>query len=476
MAETTAWLVNASADGRFVVAALGDGTIRWYRTADGSEALALFVHADAQRWVVWTPEGFYAASSPEAESLMGYVLNQGRDKEAEFVSSGQLRQQFYRPALIAARIAGNEAPIAAALKEVGDVRQVLAGGLAPEIELVSAPQATVDGAYDLQVKITPRAGGIGRISLRKDGAEQAAGRGEAPIGGVYSERLRYPPGRYKIEVAVFDARNRLLSKTRSIDLTVTGVAARPRLHVLAVGVSSYYDPSLREGVSYAAADAAALVDTLQKHADTELADMAPPVLLKEADASRDNIVAALQRLAQSAQPQDVVVLFLAGHGTEDKGDYFYQPWEAKYTSRTRLLEQSVSGEQLRTLLREVKAGKALVLLDTCASSKFYLASRSMGQQEAVTRFASLSGRAVISASAGKAREHPQLAHGLFTDALLRGLAGAAADAKGQVMVSGLADFIEENVESTAKRLFNEAQLTQREFTPEFRNFAVSRKR
>jgi uncharacterized caspase-like protein len=277
-------------------------------------------------------------------------------------------------------------------------------------------------------------------------------------------------------VAVFDARNRLLSKTRSIDLTVKGVAARPRLHVLAVGVSSYYDPSLREGVSYAAADAAALVDTLQKHGDTDLMDLAPPVLLKDTEASRDNIVAALQRLAQSAQAQDVVVLFLAGHGTEDKGDYFYQPWEAKYTSRARLLEQSLSGEQLRTLLREVKAGKALVLLDTCASSKFYLASRSMGQQEAVARFAGLSGRAVISASAGKAREHEKLAHGLFTDALLRGLAGAAADAKGQVMVSGLADFIEENVENTAVRLFKEPQLTQREFTPEFRNFAVSRKR
>jgi hypothetical protein len=29
---------------------------------------------------------------------------------------------------------------------------------------------------------------------------------------------------------------------------------------------------------------------------------------------------------------------------------------------------------------------------------------------------------------------------------------------------------------SAVRLFNEPQLTQREFTPEFRNFAVSRKR
>ena len=42
--------------------------------------------------------------------------------------------------------------------------------------------------------------------LRKDGIAQQAGRGEAPIGGIYSERLRYPPGRYTLNVAVYDAR------------------------------------------------------------------------------------------------------------------------------------------------------------------------------------------------------------------------------------------------------------------------------
>ncbi len=38
-----AWAVNASRDGRIVVAAHGDGTIRWYRADDGHELLALQV-------------------------------------------------------------------------------------------------------------------------------------------------------------------------------------------------------------------------------------------------------------------------------------------------------------------------------------------------------------------------------------------------------------------------------------------------
>ena len=40
----------------------GDGTIRWHRMDDGRELLALYVLADKQNWVAWTPEGFYAAS------------------------------------------------------------------------------------------------------------------------------------------------------------------------------------------------------------------------------------------------------------------------------------------------------------------------------------------------------------------------------------------------------------------------------
>ena len=35
-----AWAVNISQNGRLAVAALSDGTIRWYRMADGKEMLA----------------------------------------------------------------------------------------------------------------------------------------------------------------------------------------------------------------------------------------------------------------------------------------------------------------------------------------------------------------------------------------------------------------------------------------------------
>ena len=65
---------HLSADGRFIVAALGDGTIRWFRASDGTELLAFFVHVPDKTWIAWTPSGYYAAS-PGGEDLIGWHVN-----------------------------------------------------------------------------------------------------------------------------------------------------------------------------------------------------------------------------------------------------------------------------------------------------------------------------------------------------------------------------------------------------------------
>jgi WD40 repeat protein len=80
----TAWAVNISGDGRLAIAADGDGTIRWHRMDDGRELLALYVLADRQNWVAWTPEGFYGATAG-AFSVLQWQVNRGFDSAADTV-------------------------------------------------------------------------------------------------------------------------------------------------------------------------------------------------------------------------------------------------------------------------------------------------------------------------------------------------------------------------------------------------------
>jgi WD40 repeat protein len=83
-APETVWAVNITGDGRLVVAAYGDGTIRWHRMDDGRELLALLVLADKQNWVAWTPEGFYGAR-PGAFGVLQWQINPGFEAAADTV-------------------------------------------------------------------------------------------------------------------------------------------------------------------------------------------------------------------------------------------------------------------------------------------------------------------------------------------------------------------------------------------------------
>jgi WD40 repeat protein len=88
-----AWGVNVSADGRLIVVAYGDGTIRWHRVSDGAELLALFIAPDGKRWVAWTPQGYYDASA-SADDLIGWQVNHGYDQAPDFFPVSQFQQRF----------------------------------------------------------------------------------------------------------------------------------------------------------------------------------------------------------------------------------------------------------------------------------------------------------------------------------------------------------------------------------------------
>jgi WD40 repeat protein len=96
---TAAFRVAQSPDGRLVVAAHDDGTVRWYRASDGAELMAVFVLADDKRWVAFTPGGYYAAG-PGAEDLVGWQVNHGPEQAADFFPASKFRERFYRPDVV----------------------------------------------------------------------------------------------------------------------------------------------------------------------------------------------------------------------------------------------------------------------------------------------------------------------------------------------------------------------------------------
>jgi hypothetical protein len=94
-----AWGVNIARGGKFVIAAYGDGTVRWHRLSDGAEVLALFVNAKTREWVLWTPQGYYACST-KGDELIGWHLNNGWEQAGDFVTAARLKKNLHRPDVV----------------------------------------------------------------------------------------------------------------------------------------------------------------------------------------------------------------------------------------------------------------------------------------------------------------------------------------------------------------------------------------
>jgi WD40 repeat protein len=111
------WAVNITSDGRLVVAAYGDGTIRWHRMADGVELLAFMPLVDRTNWVAWTPEGFYAATAA-AHGVLRWHVNRGWDS-ADSVAVENIPGSF-RPAVLPLVLQELETPRALGLADLAE--------------------------------------------------------------------------------------------------------------------------------------------------------------------------------------------------------------------------------------------------------------------------------------------------------------------------------------------------------------------
>ncbi|MBV8439002.1 MAG: caspase family protein [Hyphomicrobiales bacterium] len=80
---------------KVVVAAEGDGTIRWYRADDGRDLLTLQILPNRKDWVLWTPEGFYEATDG-AQDVLKWVTNHGPDHEATAIPVSKV-SRLHRP-------------------------------------------------------------------------------------------------------------------------------------------------------------------------------------------------------------------------------------------------------------------------------------------------------------------------------------------------------------------------------------------
>jgi WD40 repeat protein len=447
-------------DGKTVLTGSTDNTVRLWRPAAGSGALqatllslppgvaARPITADARPivaearpivaearsvltsgdYLAMTSEGYYAGSAA-ADRFVRFRLG-GHLFPAEAFQS-----RYYRPDLVKQALAGQKLPpigvfkgpyppLAGFTSHAGG-EKLTGGTVTVTLETTDDSEVTRIALFVNGTRIEARPIVAEARPLFADARPFGPTGEEVPPAHKTSRRftaaLPLPPGAtaVRIQAIAFDD-DGLQSPREEVLFTREPTAtAAGKLLGLCVGVSRYRDNRL--DLKYADADAASLAEALNKQRG--IYSEGRVLALTNDRATREGVKAALDELVGQATRADTVILSLSGHGwRSDERTFFFATHEV---DRTRVAATALPWNEVVERLTRLseKSKRVIVFLDAChsgsAATNEELVKLVLSANAGVLIFASSKGSEV-------SLERADLGHGLFTQALLEGIAGRAA--------------------------------------------------
>ena len=447
---------DASRNGRFLVK-VEERRVNLY-SRQPERLLASLIAIDSLDWAVVTPEGLFDCS-PNARRKLYYAIGD------EPINLEQMKDVYYIPGLLRKIFEGEPLP---------KVQLFSKEDLFPAVEIVQ-PNAE---QKDLIVKLTNRGGGIGQVQILVNGKEFIKDARppnfdpdvKEPV--MLSVNLKDAPlvgnQENKIEVVAGNAAGSLTTRgtARGTQIVKFGAAKKDvdvNIYAIVGGISNYAGENLQ--LNFAAKDAEDFARALELGAIKLLNGDKSKVHIrlltsngnktsvkfgaldaKISTATKTDFERAFADF-RNATPNDVFIVYLAGHGIslnlnrnpkQAGGDtYLYLTQEATTTDKSVLTAENlrramtVSSEELKDLMKQNKALKQVLILDTCAAGQLaesFVTKRDLpsDQIRAIERLKDNTGFYILMGSAADAvsYETNKYGQGLLTYSLLQGLQGA----------------------------------------------------
>ena len=420
-----------------MVSAHSDGTIRWRRISDGNVLLSLFVNKGDNRWIAWTPKGYFIASVG-GESLVGWHINRSLNQKADWYPLHVFRDKFLRPDIV--RLVLETKDEDAAIKEANknnkarssDNRTILELR-APVVDIISPRHGDVATMDTLSIDYIVRSPEhpVTKLTAMIDGQlvyegpfdphnlnkqltltlHSLQGGGNLTL-SAYAEALNNPDNPTTVVMKW---------KPEGAQLPL-----KPKLFALVIGIRA-------KPLKWADTDAQHFRELLQAQPQGEnglYREVAVlPPLLNE-NATKDNILLALQSLKEEmineyeknkGKVQDVAVIFYSGHGTvNDNGTFFLATPPPPNTEVRYPTQYALSAGDLKEYIKAL-LGRRVLLLDACRSGGVLAADFNSAPL--------INGLSDVIYIYSSAQEN-QLSfeceqHGCFTEALIGGIRGGA---------------------------------------------------
>ena len=442
-----------------------DNRIEFWDLSDTLKHLVDLHFITATDWLVSDSKGLFD-SSPKAMRDAYFVV--GNEEIVEFE---QLKSRYYEPHLLQKKLGYNDERI----REIEGIKGV---SLYPDMKITHPD----DNNGNLGITLVDRGGGIGRVQIKINDKEVTYDARGNLISNNDSLLINYKitdhpylksDGVNKISVRVFNKEGYLSSRWKNMYYLAKEVSQEeipPALFGIIIGTSEYHGDDL--DLKYASKDAQefakALILVGEKLFGRDYVNV--KLLNTDVDAellpTKENIYSQFKDFGSKANPKDVLVVYLSGHGVNyggDNADFYYLTMDANSGNLTDPVIRenvSISSGEFIELIKGIPALKQVMIIDACHSGRLaedIMVSRSdrpSSEIRALERLKDRTGTYVLAGSAADAVSYEASIYGqgLLTYSLLFGMKGASLRENKFVDVMQLFQFAADKVPDLAKAI------------------------
>jgi hypothetical protein len=240
-------------------------------------------------------------------------------------------------------------------------------GAKPLIEVIS-PAKNGDGLFrssqpdiDLIGQVTA-AGVVSFVTVNSKMAE-------VNEKGIFTHSLRLDPGENQIRLVAGDAEKNLTEEVITIEYTppvvtlADRIAEQSKYFGLIIGIENYRDENIPD-LENPIRDAEKVYNALITHYTFD-----PENIHMLRDATRDDLIRALDELAHAVTSDDNLLIFYAGHGwwDEEANNGYWLPADADSRVKTNWFRNSA----LVDYLKEINSRHTLLIADACFGGSIF---------------------------------------------------------------------------------------------------------
>jgi WD40 repeat protein/uncharacterized caspase-like protein len=470
-------------NGKRLITGGWDGTMKLWDVAKGTEIVTFYAINESD-FLIKTPDNYYFATK-NAVSEIGFTFGM------KFYPFEQFDLKYNRPDIVLKQLGNTSSELLAAykrayqkrIKKLGFTEDMLSEDFhVPEVAITnseSIDQFTDKKKLTLKIRATDSKYKLDRINLwindvaifGKNGLDKRSSDEQSSTDEV---EIQLASGINKIQVSALNQKG-AESLKESVEINCSVPVLKPDLYLISIGVSKYRDS--RFDLNYASKDASDISQLFS--GDTSLYKNIFVKTLTDEQVTASSLE-KLRTFFEGAGRDDVVMLFVAGHGLLDSNlDYYFGTYDMDFDNPAG---KGIIYDNIEALFDGLNSLKKILFMDTCFSGEVdkdemelaqasktefgNVTFRSAGagvrmkesfgmentteiMKELFTDIRKGTGSTVISSAGGAefAMEGEQWKNGLFTFSVLNGIEKKAADLNndGKIMLSELQDYVRSNV-------------------------------